>query len=177
MRVILREDSELLTFSETKAMGHSAKRVLCASGAARGIARELLGSMGLGQRDILKSPDGAPIWPAGIVGSLTHDSVMAAAIVAKAQAISGVGIDIEPSEDIEEQVVHLVGSESERNQLKTTHSGTRHYSVSKRQRLRPFSPEIPFSWISKMWLWMLARKPRLLLMAEELYGGSCANRA
>ncbi|MFM1965791.1 MAG: hypothetical protein RL134_1516 [Actinomycetota bacterium] len=46
-----------------------------------------------------RSPDGAPVWPEGIAGSLTHHSGVAAAIVgwrAGGQGYTGLGIDICP---------------------------------------------------------------------------------
>ena len=41
-----------------------------------------------------RSPDGAPVWPAGIAGSLTHHSGVAAAVVGR--DLEGLGIDICP---------------------------------------------------------------------------------
>ena len=38
---------------------------------------------------------GAPLWPAGIVGSITHTTGYAAALVAEAHLFSGLGVDAE----------------------------------------------------------------------------------
>jgi 4'-phosphopantetheinyl transferase EntD len=46
-----------------------------------------------------RSPEGAPVWPEGIAGSLTHHSGVAAAVVgrgADGQGYAGLGIDICP---------------------------------------------------------------------------------
>jgi 4'-phosphopantetheinyl transferase EntD len=46
-----------------------------------------------------RSPEGAPVWPEGIAGSLTHHSGVAAAVVgrgADGQGYAGMGIDICP---------------------------------------------------------------------------------
>ena len=43
------------------------------SGAARRVARELMNSMGFAGLPILRSRFGAPIRPAGNVGSIAHD--------------------------------------------------------------------------------------------------------
>lgn len=40
--------------------------------------------------------DGAPIWPEGIVGSITHTRALAAAVVLPATAGAGIGLDAEP---------------------------------------------------------------------------------
>jgi enterobactin synthetase component D len=44
-----------------------------------------------------RSPDGAPVWPEGIAGSLTHHSGVAAAVVGR--GLAGLGIDICPRLD------------------------------------------------------------------------------
>ena len=41
-----------------------------------------------------RSPDGAPVWPEGVAGSLTHHSGVAAAVVGR--NLAGLGIDICP---------------------------------------------------------------------------------
>lgn len=41
-----------------------------------------------------RSPDGAPVWPAGIAGSLSHHSGVAAAVVGR--GVGGLGVDICP---------------------------------------------------------------------------------
>ncbi len=42
-----------------------------------------------------RDEDGVPIWPAGVVGSITHGAGQAAAIVASAQQWQGLGLDLE----------------------------------------------------------------------------------
>jgi 4'-phosphopantetheinyl transferase EntD len=44
---------------------------------------------------IMRADDGAPVWPAGIVGSITHTEGYAAAIVATAADFAGLGVDAE----------------------------------------------------------------------------------
>lgn len=44
-----------------------------------------------------RSPDGAPVWPEGVAGSLTHHSGVAAAVVGR--DLAGLGIDICPRLD------------------------------------------------------------------------------
>jgi 4'-phosphopantetheinyl transferase EntD len=51
------------------------------------------------QGSVGRSPEGAPVWPEGIAGSLTHHSGVAAAIVGRqagGQGYTGLGIDICP---------------------------------------------------------------------------------
>lgn len=67
----------------------------------------------------------APIWPNGIVGSITHDAKFAAAIIAPATEYVGIGIDIEtvPSRDALEALVSTVlsGAELDLLQNLSTH--------------------------------------------------------
>lgn len=46
------------------------------------------------QGSVGRSPDGAPVWPEGIAGSLTHHSGVAAAVVGR--DLAGLGVDICP---------------------------------------------------------------------------------
>lgn len=61
----------------------------------RACAHSALAQLGLGDGPILKAPDGAPLWPAGLVGSITHTRGYAAALVARAPDCSGLGVDAE----------------------------------------------------------------------------------
>jgi 4'-phosphopantetheinyl transferase EntD len=85
------------------------------SGAARAVARELLSRLGHGGAAIGKATSGAPVWPAGVVGSLAHDDRVALAAVARARDFAGLGIDIEPDEDLPAEMVDLVATPAERS--------------------------------------------------------------
>lgn len=53
--------------------------------------------MGLGYTDtvVAKGQDGAPLWPKGVTGSITHTKGYAAAIVGETSNFGGIGIDAE----------------------------------------------------------------------------------
>jgi 4'-phosphopantetheinyl transferase EntD len=84
------------------------------SGAARAAARDLLAKLGHAGAAIGRAPSGAPLWPQGLVGSLAHDGRDAVAAVARARDFSGVGIDIEPDEDLPTEMAELVATGAER---------------------------------------------------------------
>jgi enterobactin synthetase component D len=65
--------------------------------AGRWCAREALRALGVPEADapLGMGPSRAPQWPPGVVGSITHTQGFAAAAVADAQALRGVGIDSE----------------------------------------------------------------------------------
>jgi enterobactin synthetase component D len=44
----------------------------------------------------VRGPGGVPVWPSGIVGSITHTDDFASAAVARASDVAGLGIDAEP---------------------------------------------------------------------------------
>jgi enterobactin synthetase component D len=65
--------------------------------------------------DIDIGADRAPVWPAGIVGSITHCSGYAAAAVAPASALAAIGIDSERrmSARTRSEVGHLIANDDE----------------------------------------------------------------
>jgi 4'-phosphopantetheinyl transferase EntD len=62
----------------------------------RACARTALLRIGVPPVAILPDAEGAPRWPAGVVGSLTHCPGYRAAVVARSTVLRGVGIDAEP---------------------------------------------------------------------------------
>src|SRR5580704_11468407 len=81
-RIISPGDEHALLPEEADAFAKSVVKVRRASGAARIVARELLANIGLLQCALPKGKGGAPVWPAGIVGSMSHDSHIAVAAIA-----------------------------------------------------------------------------------------------
>jgi 4'-phosphopantetheinyl transferase EntD len=64
--------------------------------AGRRAAHRALIAAGIDARDpILRGPRGQPLWPAGIVGSITHAAEHAGAVVAPRIHTEGVGLDLE----------------------------------------------------------------------------------
>src|SRR4030088_878529 len=63
--------------------------------AGRWCAEEALQCLGAGSTDVAMAKDRTPIWPVGVVGSITHTGDFAAAAVAWAADIAGLGIDSE----------------------------------------------------------------------------------
>jgi 4'-phosphopantetheinyl transferase EntD len=74
----------------------------------RACARAALARLGLPPAPILPGPRGAPIWPAGIVGSITHCAGYRAGAVARSGAIAGLGVDAEPNKPLPAGVLHPI---------------------------------------------------------------------
>lgn len=83
----------------------------------RACARRALASLGVPAAPILPDPSGAPIWPEGVVGSMTHCAGYRAAAVARASEIRALGIDAEPHEPLPDDVLDLIASPDERARL------------------------------------------------------------
>lgn len=63
--------------------------------AGRSLARAAMAALGVPPQAIGRGAAGAPLWPAGLVGSITHSGGLAAAAVAAARHCGGIGIDLE----------------------------------------------------------------------------------
>ncbi|MER9733359.1 4'-phosphopantetheinyl transferase superfamily protein [Mesorhizobium sp. M0217] len=115
IRPIEHFDEVALFASEVAAMKRAVAKVHRQSGAARIIARTLLGKLGFPPMPILKTQSGVPTWPAGIVGSLAHHDTVAAAAIAETKAIGALGIDIEPNEPLPSGLIDLVVTSREKS--------------------------------------------------------------
>src|SRR5690242_10463304 len=78
-RLITAGDEAALLPEEASAFAASVVKVRRASGAARLVARHLLRGLGHPGCALPKTSSGAPLWPPGIIGSLTHDDHLALA--------------------------------------------------------------------------------------------------
>lgn len=79
----------------------------------RACARRVLAELGIAPRPLLAGEMREPLWPSGVVGSITHDRVLCAAVVARAGAFAGLGIDVEPDEPLEPKVAARIWSAEE----------------------------------------------------------------
>jgi 4'-phosphopantetheinyl transferase EntD len=82
--------------------------------AGRACAHCALRALGLPARPVLRGKHGEPLWPSGVVGSITHCSGYTAAAVAHDEDISALGIDAANDVPLSAEVASLVTTESER---------------------------------------------------------------
>lgn len=66
--------------------------------AGRTAARAAMRALGLPDMAIPSGPDRAPVWPSGVVGSISHANEVCVALVARAGVITGIGVDLELSD-------------------------------------------------------------------------------
>jgi len=81
-------------------------------------ARLALAELGVAPAPVLRGEMGAPRWPAGIVGSITHCAGYRAAAVARARDVLTTGVDAEPDEVLPAGVLELVALPGERERLR-----------------------------------------------------------
>ncbi len=89
--------------------------------AGRFCAREAIGRLGTlsNAAALPRDADGCPVWPQGLVGSISHTDAFATAAVAPAGIARGLGVDVEPtmSGEAADEVARVVAPEEERRRV------------------------------------------------------------
>lgn len=116
-RMISQGDELALLPQEIMSLSFLAIERRRASGAARHVARKLMNLMGFADLPILRGTFGAPIWPAGIVGSMAHDDQIAVAAVGLRRDLDAVGIDIEPVNPLPPDMFEMIATPRERRAI------------------------------------------------------------
>jgi 4'-phosphopantetheinyl transferase EntD len=84
---------------------------------ARACAREALARLGLPAAPIATGERGQPLWPEGVVGSITHCAGYRACALAHAHELAAVGVDAEPNEPLPAGVLGVIARPEERSLL------------------------------------------------------------
>jgi 4'-phosphopantetheinyl transferase EntD len=89
----------------------------------RACAREALAHLGEPVVAIPSGPHGEPLWPGGIVGSITHCQGYRACVAARGGAVIALGIDAEPNVRLPDGVAEVVlhGRERELRDTRSLH--------------------------------------------------------
>ena len=90
----------------------------------RACAREAMARLGIAPAPIVPGPHGAPTWPAGVIGSMTHCQGYRASALALRRDVITIGIDAEPDAALPDGVLASVALDSEAvavARLATTH--------------------------------------------------------
>lgn len=85
--------------------------------AGRGAARAALMALGHPPVQIPMAADRAPVWPAGIVGSISHGAGDCVAVVAEARVHRSVAVDLEPEAELDAALLDTVLTPAERAAL------------------------------------------------------------
>jgi 4'-phosphopantetheinyl transferase EntD len=84
----------------------------------RSCARDALAGLGIPAVPIVPGLRGAPGWPPGVVGSMTHCDGYRAAAVASDHAVRTIGLDAEPAAPLPDGVLEAVSLPDERVQIR-----------------------------------------------------------
>jgi 4'-phosphopantetheinyl transferase EntD len=94
----------LLSEAESRAIKLAATKRRIEFAAGRAAARECIANLGVPNAEIPVGIRGMPIWPPGIAGSISHSVGMAVAVAGRTSDICGVGLDIESSGSVHEDL-------------------------------------------------------------------------
>lgn len=81
--------------------------------AGRHCARQALRRLGIDRFDLLAGPNREPLWPSGVVGSISHSDHYAAAAVAAVGNIQSLGIDLEQAKPLARGTLKIVATPDE----------------------------------------------------------------
>lgn len=84
---------------------------------ARACARAALAKLGVPPVPIVPGLRGAPQWPPGVVGSITHCAGYRASAVARDLDVVTIGVDAEPHGELPHGVLEAIASRSEQGKL------------------------------------------------------------
>ena len=123
-KIVVREtvddDAEAPLFAEEEtALGFAVAPRRQEFATARNCARRALARLGLPRGPLLPGLDREPLWPSGVVGSITHCNGYRAAAVARREDFLSIGIDAEPHGELPKDVLASVALPEEQAWLKT----------------------------------------------------------
>jgi len=82
----------------------------------RASARQALAELGVEGASLLVGSQREPVWPEGIVGSISHDDRLCVVAVARSDRYAGLGVDVEPDAPLEPAIAARVWSPAEAEQ-------------------------------------------------------------
>lgn len=88
-------DVALLLPAEAACLGRAVQTRVAEFAAGRLCARRVLAELGIVDFALLTQSDRQPVWPATVVGSITHTRGLCAAVAAERAAFAGLGVDSE----------------------------------------------------------------------------------
>ncbi|BCL17275.1 4'-phosphopantetheinyl transferase family protein [Micromonospora sagamiensis] len=80
----------------------------------RDCARRAMARLGIPPAPVLSGARGVPIWPTGVVGSMTHCDGYRGAALAPAASVASVGVDAEPHAALPDGVLDAIALPAER---------------------------------------------------------------
>ncbi|MDT0267553.1 4'-phosphopantetheinyl transferase superfamily protein [Streptomyces sp. DSM 44915] len=132
----------------------------------RHCARRALAELGGPRVPLLPGERGAPGWPAGFLGSMTHCRGYRAAVVGRVGEVTGVGIDAEPNEPLRDAgVLKMIALPEERAMLAGLAAS--HPSVAWERLLFSAKESVYKVWYPLMAKWLDFEEARLTIDPER----------
>lgn len=98
---------------EAKAISRAIPKRQTEFAAGRRAARDALAQLGLAPSAIPQGADRAPVWPAGIAGSISHCAQCCIAVAAHNTDYQTLGVDVEPATALDLELVDVICTPSE----------------------------------------------------------------
>ena len=99
--------------------------------AGRSAARQAMQELGVAPQPILTAPDRAPIWPVGLVGSISHCADWCVAVLAHSSTYAAIGVDIEDDSPLPDDLADEICSPTERARAAGQSCGTKRIFCAK----------------------------------------------
>lgn len=87
--------------------------------AGRVLARQACVALGFASVPIPVAPDRRPLWPSGVVGSISHTDEHVGVAVGPGATLRGIGLDLEKAEDLPPETIPLVATAGEQRHVAT----------------------------------------------------------
>jgi 4'-phosphopantetheinyl transferase EntD len=107
----------VLTEVELSSVSHCANKRIDDFTRGRACAHRGLSELGVGAFSVLAGEKREPLWPPGIVGSITHTTGFAAAVVARRGEVEALGIDCEIVASVDQDLWERICTPTERTRL------------------------------------------------------------
>lgn len=107
----------LLTAAELQFIAHCADKRIADFSAGRACAHRALCELGILEFSVLAGERREPIWPASVIGSITHTHGYAAAVVGRQRDLKSVGLDCEVIDSVDEELWSRICTTAEIDRL------------------------------------------------------------
>jgi 4'-phosphopantetheinyl transferase EntD len=109
---------------ESLALGRAVERRRREFVTGRACARQALVRLGFRPRSVPSGRRGEPVWPQGVVGSITHCRGYVACAVASREILDAIGIDAEPHAALGEEILPDIVTPAENRRLTDLSAGS-----------------------------------------------------
>jgi 4'-phosphopantetheinyl transferase EntD len=110
-----------------EALANAVPERLAEFSAGRSAARAAMGMLGHKAHALPSGPDRAPVWPAGLTGSVSHCTGVCVAVLGGRSQWSGIGIDVEPDHALDQTLWEVLLCPQERGAVVTGHDVLRYF--------------------------------------------------